>query len=74
MKEEESEKHNLPKPLTKADPIRWDFSQQKIEKMMNIIQEAIDYSTEPHIYQQLWKIKDDWQRKINWNRERGYWK
>lgn len=64
------------------EPIRWDFFQTDIEKMLNTIQEAIticerDAEFDPEdreVFKQLTIIKQDWQHKIEWNKIRGLWK
>lgn len=73
-------KFDFPEPITKQDPIRWDFSQEEIEKMMWALMDAIimleiqNNDCETPLSHNLRKIKDDWQRKIDWNIERGNWK
>lgn len=67
----------LPVPLTKQDPIRWDFSQKEIEYKMDLIQRSInrfELDGEPELAKEWQNIKDDYQRKINWCIEARLWK
>jgi hypothetical protein len=70
----------------KDEPIRWEFTQKEIEKMMFLLNEAIK-EIEEHltlngaldnpqltiIKHNLKQIKYDWQHKIDWNKTQGKW-
>jgi len=67
----------IPYPVNKDDPIRWDFSQKEIERMMYLLEAIDNYLYRYHEDQLVGfvrQLKDDWQRKIDWNIERGNWK
>ena len=57
------------------DPIKWEFTQQDIEYHMNLLNDCLILTKNVEtINKALIKVKKEWQRKIDWNKERGNWK
>ena len=57
-------------------PIRFEFFQSDVEKMMYFLEEAIRITGQVNtgVADGLRNIKDDWEHKISIHKERGEWK
>ena len=56
------------------EPIKFEIFQTDMEKTMYWLENTIRYLSEPKLKRALTQIKEDFQRKIDFHKERGEWK